>query len=184
MDGGTMGTEEQQPDWVVVLTSAPETTERDLRRAGYRVHLVRYRKLLNPHGYQRKPASIMVPLLKNVVFVQDWRAWPKHVIVGGDPRLMPAYRGAASARLSDADMQFLIGRERAGEFDDIKYPIGPGMGAIIKDDIPVGTNVEFDWLGRRVIGALEGMTTAGKALIATFFGRIEIEADELQVVAS
>jgi len=176
--------EQTQPDWVVALSSAPETTERDFRKAGYRVHLVRYRKLLNPHGLQRRPASIMVPLLRNVVFVQDWRAWPRHVVIAGNPRLMPSYRGSTPAKLSDADMQFLIAKERSGVFDDIKYPVGPGMGAIIREDIPLGTNVEFDWLGKRVMGEIQGMTDAGKALIATFFGRIEVDADTLQLAAS
>lgn len=87
MDEGSV-IEMEQPSWVVVLTSAAELTERDLRKAGYRVHLVRYRKLLTPHGAQRRPASILVSLLKNAVFVQDWRAWPLHVVVAGSPRLM------------------------------------------------------------------------------------------------
>lgn len=178
-----MGQHESQPAWAVVMTRSEDLTARDLLRCGYRVYLPRYRKVLWPHGADRRPTSIMVPLFRGMLFAQDWRGLPKHQPIGGEPRLMSAYRGAGTYKLADEDIGIIRERENACAFDEVLYPIGPGMGFIIRDDIPEGTQVEFEQLGTRIVGELQGLSDNGKAFVNTVFGRFEVDAARLSVVA-
>lgn len=151
------------PAWVIVCSRAPEVTERDFRRVGYRVYLPRYRKAIWPHGVERKPASILSPLWSGILFAQDWRGWPEGQRIGGEPRLMRGMSGK-HARLSEGDVVKIMDKERALEFDEVKYPAGGGM-VIVRDDIPIGADVQIELRGARIRGVLHDLTDAGKAVI-------------------
>lgn len=154
------------PAWVIVVTKplAEEAAERSLRQAGYRVYLPRYRKLLLPHGVDRKSNHTMRPLFERLVFVQDWRGWPKSSITGAIG-LMPSRPGIA--KLSDADVAIIMERERAGEFD----MVGPHG---IRGDLEPGDKVEFETaFGAKIMGVLEELSPNGKAVVWTMiFDRV------------
>jgi transcription antitermination factor NusG len=154
------------PPWVIVLTksTAEEAVERSLRQAGYRAYLPRYRRLLLPHGFARRPANVMRPLFARLVFVQDWRGWPR-ISIGGATGLMQSHPGIA--KLCDADIALIMERERRGDFDMVT-PEG------VRDDLAVGDEVEFEAaFGAKVMGILEELTPQGKAIVAAMiFGRI------------
>lgn len=158
------------PPWVIVQTkpAAEEATEQQFRAAGYRVYLPRYRKLIAPHGMGRLSASVMRPLFARLVFVQDWRGWPK-LSISGASGLMQARPG--TAKLTDADVAIIMERERAGDFD----MVGPrGDGTHTRGDLARGDQVEFEVaFGTQVIGVLDEMSPNGKALVWTvIFDRI------------
>lgn len=156
------------PPWVIVVTkpAAEEAAERSLRQAGYRVYLPRYRRLLLPHGSGRSPSSAMRPLFARMVFVQDWRGWPKMSITGA-VGLMQSRPG--TAQISDADVALIMERERAGDFD-VAAPRGEGL---LRDDLTIGDDVEFEAFGSKIIGVLEDLSPNGKAIVAALlFGRM------------
>jgi len=166
------------PPWVIVVTkaSAEEAAERSLRQSGYRVYLPRYRKLLLPHGSTKRPDHTMRPLFGRLVFVQDWRGWPKSSIVGA-LGLMPARPGVA--RLCDADVALIMERERLGDFDEVQL--------VVRGDLEPGDQVEFETsFGAKIMGVLEELTPQGKAIVwAMLFDRIvrtEVGAGVLQKV--
>ena len=157
------------PPWVIVLTksTAEETVERSLRQAGYRAYLPRYRRLLLPHGFNRRPASMMRPLFARMVFVQDWRGWP-NISITGATGLMQSRPGLAA--VCDADIALIMERERAGDFD-MAAPRGDSG---LRDDLAIGDEVEFEVaFGAKVMGILEELTPQGKAIVAAMiFGRV------------
>ena len=150
------------PPWVIVVTkpSAEEAAERSLRQAGYRAYLPRYRKVLLPHGVNRRPDHTMRPLFERLVFVQDWRGWPKNSIAGA-LGLMQSHRG--TAKLLDGDVAIIMERERAGDFD----MTGPrGDGSHIRGDLVPGDHVEFETaFGTKIMGVLEELSPNGKAVV-------------------
>lgn len=177
--------EGESPAWVIVQTKmmTEEITERALRQQGYRVYIPRYRRLLSPHGTLRKPTSAMRPLFPRLVFCQDWRGWPDVSIIGA-VGLMQARPGLA--KLSDGDVEVIMIRERRGDFDDVRYPRGDGK-PHVRDDIVPGDEVDWEAFGRRVMGVLEELTPAGKAIVqaALFDGRMvrtEVDAVVLRKV--
>lgn len=165
------------PPWVIVETkpSAEELAERSLRTAGYRVYLPRFRKLLSPHGRDRRQVTSMRPLFARVLFAQDWQGWPE-LPISGTVGLMHL-RPQVPARLSDEDVQIIMLRERACEFDEVKQPRGSGLG--IRTDIEAGDDIEFEAFGRRVMGVLEELTLGGKALVSAllFSGPVRTTVD-------
>jgi len=167
------------PPWVIVVTksASEEAAERCLRAAGYRAYLPRYRKMLLPHGGARRPDHAMRPLFDRLVFVQDWRGWPK-ISIAGALGLMSARPGVA--KLSDVDVALIMERERAGDFDQAT------LGGMRNDLVP-GDQVEFETsFGAKIIGVLEELTPQGKAIVwAMLFDRIvrtEVGAGVLQKV--
>lgn len=157
------------PPWVIVLTksTAEDAVERSLRHAGYRAYLPRYRRLLLPHGHARRPASAMHPLFPRLVFVQDWRGWPK-ISITGATGLMPSRPGVAT--ISDVDVALIMERERKGDFD-MAAPRGDSG---LRDDLAIGDEVEFEVaFGAKVLGVLEELSPNGKAVVAAMiFGRV------------
>lgn len=158
------------PPWVIVLTksTAEEAVERSLRQAGYRAYLPRYRRLLLPHGFNRRPASVMRPLFARLVLVQDWRGWPK-ISITGATGLMQSRPGVAT--ICDSDVALIMERERKGDFD-MAAPRGDS--AALRDDLTIGDEVEFEVaFGAKVMGVLEELTPQGKAIVAAMiFGRV------------
>lgn len=169
------------PPWVIVLTksTAEDAAESSLRQVGYRVYVPRYRKVLLPHGRQRRPDQIMRPLFERLVFVQDWRGWPSKIRIIGTVGLMPARPGVA--QLCDADVALIMERERAGDFD----MVGPHGDDTQRGDLAIGDEVEFDAFGAKIMGVLEALSPNGKAIVsALIFGRIvrtEVGAGSLRM---
>jgi transcription antitermination factor NusG len=160
-----------QPAWVIVQTkpTLEHVAERSLLGAGYRTYVPYYRKMLSPHGRERKPASGMRPLFPSLVFVQDWRGWPQ-VWIGGITGLM-LVRPSIPARLSDRDIALVMERERSGAFDELLYPRGAGLE--IRTDIEIGEQVEIEAHGARILGTLEELSPDGKAIVEMMlFGRL------------
>lgn len=159
------------PPWVIVLTksTAEEAVERSLRQVGYRVYVPRYRKVLLPHGSQRRPDQMMRPLFPGLVFAQDWRGWPDVSIVGATGLMQSRLAGVS--HLGDPDVALIMERERAGDFD----MAGPrGNGGAQRRDLAIGDHVEFEVaFGTKIMGILEELTPQGKAVVSTMiFGRI------------
>lgn len=171
--------------WMIMQSAAVERTETDARRVGYRVYVPRYRKLISPHGADRRSAVTIRPVFDGVLFVQDWRGWPKQTI-GGEPRLMRAHRKGDYAKLSAGDIELMMRKEIAREYDDVKYAIGDGR-PVLRDDLTIGGQVSFERFGDRVVGVLEELSENGMAFVrAHFLGReikIAIAARELDAVA-
>lgn len=154
------------PPWVIVETkpSAEEIAERSLRQAGYRVYLPRFRRLLSPHGGERKPAPSMRPLFQRLLFAQDWRGWPALPVIGTIGLMQ--MRPSVPAKISDGDIMLIMERERSGEFDEIKQ-----ANTVVAIDL--GEPIEIDAYGTRVLGVLEELSTEGKVIIsAMLFGRM------------
>ena len=170
------------PDWTVLETKsmAEEVAERSLRQSGYRTFLPRYRRVLRPHGRLRQTTSALRPLFPGLLFVADWRGWPDVPISGTVGLIM--VRPGVPAKLPDVDIALIMERERAGEFDEVQYARGSGL--VIRSDITPGDAVDIEIFGTRVMGVLEELTAAGKAVVhAMVFGRevrTEVDADALQ----
>lgn len=170
-----------EPAWAIVRTlpQAEEIAERSLRQVGYRAYLPRYRKLLLPHGRDRKPATALRPLFVGIIFAQDWRGWPTHTVTGTSGLLKIA---GNTAKLTNADIDIMQAKERACEFDDIKRP--PSGGVVIRDDIHVGDDCEIEMFGQRVMAVLDELSDDGKAVLrATIMCRevrTEVDADSIR----
>lgn len=173
------------PAWTIVVAKSlqEEIAERSLRQAGYRVYLPRYRKLISPHGRERKPTTAMRPLFSGLLFVQDWRGWPNTPVIG-TVGLMQARPGVA--KLTDDDVALIMVRERACEFDDVRRPSGGGT--VVRDDISPGDEVEIEAFGARIMGVLDELSENGKAIVsAMVFGRtvrMEVDAAALEAVCT
>ena len=155
------------PPWVVIVTksSAEEVAERSLRGCGYRVYLPRYRKRLSPHGDRRRPVGSMRPLFPGILFVQDWRGWPRMGVEGSDHLMM--VRGGVPAQLCDEDVAKLMARERALEFDEVE----PAGSSPVPQDIEPGDEIAIDF-GSQILATLQELTPSGRAIIqACFFNR-------------
>jgi hypothetical protein len=170
------------PQWVIVETKpqAEELAERQFRSAGYRAYFPRYRKLLLPHGVDRPSISVMRPLFARLVFVQDWRGWPK-ISIGGAVGLMAARPG--NAKLADADVALIMERERVGDFD----MVGPRGDGRARGDLMPGDKVELEaGFGTRIMGVLDELSPNGKAVIWTvIFDRLvktSVDAETLHKV--
>jgi hypothetical protein len=171
------------PAWVIVETriSCEEIVEKALRSSGYRVYLARYRKLL-AHGRDRRPSTAMRPLFARLVFAQDFRGWTDAPI-NGVLGLMKI--GQVTCKLSDSDVEIMMSRERAGDFDEARYP---RVGKQIREDIVPGDEVEIDMQGRRVMAVLRELSPDGRAIVeAMILGRMtktEVDAEVLRATKS
>jgi hypothetical protein len=157
--------------WVAIVTkpSSEEVAECDLRRVGYRVYLPRYRKLLSPHGRDRKPQTAMRPLFTGYLFAEDWRGWPRETVHGVEGLLRRA-GSQRNALFSDADVALIRDRERS--FDEVRYAAGEG-GALIRDDVQVGDSVGVDVGSVPMQAVLRELSTDGRALVEVMiFGRV------------
>jgi hypothetical protein len=89
------------------------------------------------------------------------------------------------ARLADADVELIMGRERQGVFDDARHPRGDGK-PHVRDDLIPGDEVDWEAFGRRVMGVLEELTPQGKAIVqAMLFDRLvrtEVDANVLRMI--
>lgn len=169
------------PPWVICVTSqsSEELAERGFRQSGYRVYLPRYRKVLLPHGSDRRTAASMRPLFSRALFIQDWRGWPDRAVAGTVGLMMQ--RPTVPALMNDDDVALILERERAGEFDEIPHARGSSP---VRGDIKPGEEILIDAFGSQVLGILERLTTDGKALVsAMLFGGmvpVSIDADALR----
>jgi len=172
---------ETSPNWVICLArpSAEELAERNLRQAGYRVYLPRYRKLLRPHGSDRRGQPIMRPLFPGYLFVSDWRGWPQVPINGVSGLMRSAGR---VVELVDVDVRAIRNHEDAGQFDEAPTP----RSTVKRTDLSVGDSVEFEAMGRRVMAVLDDLTDGGKAIVSgMMFGRTvkwTVDAHELRAI--
>jgi hypothetical protein len=174
-----------EPTWAIVRTmpQAEEVAERSLRQVGYRAYLPRYRKLILPHGRERKPATAMRPLFAGIIFAQDWRGWPLQSVTGTNGVMKLA---GITATLSHADIEIMQAKEIACEFDDLKRP--PSGGVVIRDDIKPGDECEIEMFGQRILAVLDELSDTGKAVLrATILGRevrTQVDADAVHSVSA
>jgi len=172
---------ETSPRWVVVLAkpSCEEVAERNLRQSGYRVYLPRYRKLLRPHGSDRRGQPSMRPLFVGYLFVSDWRGWPEIPITGVAGLMRTAGR---VVELVDADVRAIRNHEDAGDFDETPTPRSSAK----RTDLAVGEGVEFEAMGQRISAVLDDLTDGGKAIVrGLMFGREvrwTVDAHELRAI--
>lgn len=176
-----------EPAWAIITTRSmcEDVVERGLWQSGYRAYVPRFRKVIQPHGTQRKPAATMRPVFSGLVFAQDWRGWPtqpiSHVI-----GLMKSTRSGGLAKLSGQDVRFIMDRELAGLFDKMARP--PSNGTLTRDDLVVGERVEFDLSDNVMQAVLDGLSDDGRATVRSMIlGRwvkTEVDADTLRVVSA
>lgn len=173
--------------WAIIRTRhrCEDIVERGFLWAGYRTYIPRFRMLTYPHGQQRKPAAIMRPLFAGIVFVQDWRGWPKEPIsqvIG----LMPWSLNGAPAALSGADIAVLMDRERSGVYEP-HAPRPPANGVVIPA-MEIGDLVEYDLAGQAIAAVLKELSKDGQAKIgAMVFGReitLKVQASDLRLVSA
>lgn len=174
-----------QAPWAIVQirSGSEEAAEKRFRQSGYRPYLPHYRKLISPHGRNRKPTPVMRPVFTGLLFVQDWRGWPI-LAIPGSMGLMPA-SGGRKAQLSDDDVAKMQAKERAEEFDKGLRP--PTNGIMTRDDLAIGDTVEFEISGRQILGILEDLSPNGKAIIREMIQHIQfrnVDAGTLLLVAS
>lgn len=180
-----------EPSWAIVRTRTrcEDIVAQGFLNAGYRAYVPRARVLLLPHGEGRRSKATMRALFSGLVFVQDWRGWPdcrEHRIsqvIG----LMPSPRPGVPAKLSGEDIATLMERERRGEYER-HAPRPPANGIVIRDDLSIGQQVEYDWVGNVVEAAVKSLSPAGQATIsAIVFGRavdMVVDAAELRAVSA
>ncbi len=144
--------------WTIIQTkaAAEEIAERSLQQHGYRVYLPRFRKLLSPHGRERRQAMVMRPLFPGVLFAQDWRGWPISPVVGVAGLMLA--RPGVPARLAEADVELIMLRERAGDFDEV-------WGSGQRTDLRPGDQVQVDINGSQVLAVLEHLSGQGRAVV-------------------
>lgn len=175
-----------EPLWVIatVRTMSEDIVERAFLFEGYRTYVPRYRCMLAPHGARRSATATMRPLLPGIVFVQDWRGWPKRAI-SGIVGLMRRGQTRNPATLSGTDIATIQQRERQGAFDRGLRP--PAAGVLLRDDLAIGERIECEIAGQEIAGILNDLTPNGKATItAIIMGRETVihgvEAAELRAV--
>lgn len=172
---------QNSPNWVICIAkpSSEELAERNLRQSGYRVYLPRYRKLLRPHGFDRRGQPIMRPLFTGYLFLSDWRGWPEIPINGISGVMRVAGR---VVELVDADVRSIRNHEDEGHFDEAPTPRSSAK----RTDLAVGDSVEFDAMGQRIMAVLDDLTDSGKAIVSgLMFGRTvkwTVDAHELRVI--
>lgn len=177
-----------EPTWAIVRTRSrcEDIVAQGFLNAGYRAYVPRGRVLLQPHGAQRKPIATMRAVFSGLVFVQDWRGWPKDRI-GQVIGLMPGMRSGSHAILSAADIAILMAQECRGGYE-IQAPRPPANGIVMPDTMSVGDVVEYDFAGTMIEAALTALSPAGRATIrGAIFGRetnIEVDASELRAVSA
>lgn len=172
--------------WTIVQTRTrcEDVVERGLLNAGYRTYVPRGRVLLAPHGRERKLRAVMRPVFGGLVFVQDWRGWPSETIshvIG----LMPGPRSGVPAKLSAADVAVLAARELQGEFDAAAAKRPPARGIVVRDDLEIGADVEFELSGIQIAGVLAELSAEGRAIVeASMFGRVVRHAVNAEALAA
>src|SRR5574338_1402241 len=162
--------EQLPPPWVVVITGeeSEDTAERHLRRAGYRVYLPRYRRLLWPHGSERRGLPTLRPLFPGYLFAHDWRGWPQTRVAGVISLLRRP--DGRMVEVADADVMLIRRREYSGKFDDVSSPARSARGK--RTDISAGDAVGLDLLDSGVEAVVEELTDSGQAIVRTMmFGR-------------
>jgi hypothetical protein len=160
------------------MPQAEETAERSLRQFGYRAYLPRYRRLLLPHGRDRRTATAIRPLFTGLVFAQDWRGWPPITVIGTIGLLKVA---GIIASISHADIELMQKKELACSFDDIPRPM-------MRGNIRPGDDCEVDISGSRIMAVLDELSDSGKAILrANILGRevkLHADADDLHAVSA
>lgn len=167
--------------WSILLSkSAAETVaERSLREVGYRTYLPWFRKMVQPHGRDRRPSPVMRPIFPSIVFVQAWMGFGGRPLTGVD-KCMQSYRGGPPATMLDTDIAILMQREREGAFDEIHPPRGAGL-----EHLEVGGTYEYGWdgLDLALSAVLEELSPDGQATVRMMmFGRetrVQIDARAL-----
>jgi hypothetical protein len=173
-----------EPAWVIVRSRSrcEDIVERGFRDAGYRAYVPRFRVLTWPHGAQRKPAATMRALFAGLVFVQDWRGWP-HERISQVIGLMPWGLNRSPATLSSADIAVLMDRERRGVYEP-HAPRPPANGVVIRADLTIGEQVEYELAGQTIEGVLSELSESGRATIrVAMLGRdvdLPVEAADLR----
>lgn len=126
-----------------------------------------YRRIV--HTRDGRPETRLTPVFSGILFVQDWRGWPKYTI-RRNRGLMRRGNGNI-ATISDDDIWVIMRKEREMKYDEVRFRLGGK--AVVRDDIEVGDRVTFDRLGQRVEGVLaEALSPNGLAVVrALFFGR-------------
>lgn len=179
---GVFGTVNTSPQWVIVVTKPAneEIAERNLRQAGYRVYLPRYRKLMRPHGLERRGQPSMRPLFVGYLFVHDWHGWPDSPVNGVIGLMKSAGR---TVEMVDADVSRIREREHQGDFDEAPAP----RSRIRRADLQIGQEIEFNAHGRQIIGVLDDLTDGGKAIVRAMMFNSEIswtvDAAELHAIS-
>ena len=177
-----------EPTWAIIQTRTrcEDIVAQGFLNAGYRAYVPRYRVLLKPHGAHRKPVATMRAVFGGLVFVQDWRGWPKERIsqvVG----LMPGTRSGSYLSLSGDDIATLISLECSG-FYEPHAPRPPANGIVLPDVLNVGDEAEFQLADEIMRGTIKRLSKAGRATMnACVFGRdieIEVDAAELRTVSA
>ncbi len=177
-----------EPTWAIVRTRSrcEDIVAQGFLNAGYRAYVPRGRVLLKPHGAQRKPVATMRAVFSGLVFVQDWRGWPKDRI-SQVIDLMPGMRSGSYASLSAGDIAILMAQECRGVYET-HAPRPPANGIVMPDAMGVGDAVEFDFAGTIVQAAISELSPNGRATIrATIFGReteLRVDAHELRAVSA
>ena len=111
--------------WAIALVEPNRDFEVDLRlrRMGYRVVFLTYRRQLTGHnrsGWRQASEFIGVPLISGYLFVELHEGQPFP-----DPERIAGYYGllrGGAARLPDEVVAIWATRVAAGEFDDIRRP--------------------------------------------------------------
>jgi hypothetical protein len=172
-----------EPTWAIVRsrTRCEDIVCQGFLNAGYRAYVPRFRVLTYPHGQHRKPAATMRALFAGLVFVQDWRGWPREPISQVIGRL-PWNGGHAS--LSGADIAVLMDRERQG-FYEPHAPRPPANGHVVPH-VQVGDQVEYYLAGQLVEGVLRDLSESGRATIrVAMLGReVEMRVDAVDLRAT
>lgn len=167
-----------EASWAIIRsrTRCEDIVAQGFLNAGYRAYVPHFRVLSWPHGAQRKPAATMRALFSGLVFVQDWRGWPKdrisHII-----GLMPSPKAGVPAMLSGTDIAILMDRERLGQFE-LHAPRPPANGFVIPH-VAVGEQVEFELAGQMIEGVLRDLSPDGRATIsaAMFGGTVDVRVN-------
>lgn len=173
--------------WAIVRTRSrcEDIVERGFLCVGYRAYIPRFRMLTYPHGQKRKPSAVMRPLFAGIVFVQDWRGWPKEPI-GQVIGLMPWSLNGSHAALGGADIAILMDRERSGVYEP-HAPRPPANGVVIPG-MEIGNLVEYELAGQAIAAVIKELSKDGQAKIgAMVFGReitLKVPAGDLRIVSA
>ena len=125
----------EQPGWAIAITEPNRdfTAEQSLRREGYRVIFLYYRKRLTGHrgDWRKTTAFVSRPLIEGYGFVQvcPGQEWPDPARVQGFARLL--FDGSKPALLDDNTVTQWQRRAQLGEWDD-RAPEKPKQGVKFK----------------------------------------------------
>lgn len=175
-----------EPRWAVIIAApaAEEIAEREVRVAGYRVYLPRYRRFLRAHRSSGRGEIVLRPAMFGYLFAELHPSDDQYARRIIDCRGVRDFLrlGNDLATVSEAAVETIRADERAGKFDEPRCRRGK---EVSRPDLEIGEKVRIEIGGIGFVATLEKLDKSDRAIVRyMIFGRqvrSEVDAMSLEV---